>query len=352
MDQKETVLGMISFIVPVYNVPERFLAKCINSIINQTYSNIEIIIVDDGSTDDSAQICDEFQQRDNRIKVIHQKNTGLSGARNTGFFKTRGEYISFVDGDDWIEQNYCEKMIKFSGYDVIISKIIKDYGKEQKYLEYEFFEKQVFDSTNQVFLQSKILDFKANISGVYAKLIRRDFLSRHNIIHDVMLKQGAEGIEYNFRLFGSVESVIFIDDYFYHYMYNDNSISAYPSETSNKLTIRCFEQILQSIQSASYEEIDRNKLEQSLYTRLLYFVITTAISSYFHPKNTISYRKKKQSMEDLLKTPLIADALKYGQVTGLGRKRKIILVLIKLKFYFLINALGIVRYTQKKVKDV
>ena len=101
----------ISIIVPIYNV-EKYIRKCIISIINQTYKNIEIILVDDGSPDNCPMICDEFARRDERIVVIHKKNGGLSSARNAGLEKATGDYIGFVDSDDWIEPQMYEKMIQ------------------------------------------------------------------------------------------------------------------------------------------------------------------------------------------------------------------------------------------------
>ncbi|WP_346686825.1 glycosyltransferase [Megamonas hypermegale] len=110
---------MISVIVPVYNV-EKYLSKCIESIINQTYTNLEIILVDDGSTDNSGKICDNYAKKDNRIKVIHKKNGGPSLARNTGLNIFRGEYVSFIDSDDYIEPFMYDKMLQiFSKYDDI-----------------------------------------------------------------------------------------------------------------------------------------------------------------------------------------------------------------------------------------
>ncbi|MCR8685715.1 glycosyltransferase family 2 protein, partial [Campylobacter ureolyticus] len=95
--------------VPVYNV-EKYLKKCIQSIINQTYKNLEIILVDDGSSDNSGKICDEFAQKDNRIKVIHKTNGGLSDARNAGLDGMSGEWVSFVDSDDFISPYYVENL--------------------------------------------------------------------------------------------------------------------------------------------------------------------------------------------------------------------------------------------------
>lgn len=101
---------LVSFIVPVYNV-KTYLDQCINSIVNQTYKNIEIILVDDGSTDGSGKICDKWEKEDNRIRVIHIPNGGLGNARNVGTKLSGGEYIMYVDSDDWIEIQTCEVMI-------------------------------------------------------------------------------------------------------------------------------------------------------------------------------------------------------------------------------------------------
>lgn len=102
---------LISVIVPIYNV-EKYLNRCIESIVNQTYKTLEIILVDDGSPDNCPQICDEWKEKDNRIKVIHKKNGGLSDARNAGLDIAQGEYIAFVDSDDWIDKEWIEILFK------------------------------------------------------------------------------------------------------------------------------------------------------------------------------------------------------------------------------------------------
>ena len=102
---------LVSIIIPVYNV-EEYLRECVDSVINQTYKNLEIILVDDGSTDSSGRICDEYAATDNRITVIHQKNAGQSSARNNGLSIATGKYIYFPDSDDYIEINSIEKLIE------------------------------------------------------------------------------------------------------------------------------------------------------------------------------------------------------------------------------------------------
>lgn len=103
--------GLISIIIPVYNV-EKYLKKCVFSVINQKYENIEILIIDDGSTDNSGKICDEIGKTDNRIKVFHTDNFGVSHARNIGIEESLGEYIFFVDSDDYLSDDYCNYMLK------------------------------------------------------------------------------------------------------------------------------------------------------------------------------------------------------------------------------------------------
>ena len=102
---------LISLIVPVYKV-EEYLDKCVESIVNQTYKNLEIILVDDGSPDNCPKMCDEWAKKDKRIKVIHKENGGLSDARNTGIDIAKGEYITFIDSDDYIEYNYVDFLYK------------------------------------------------------------------------------------------------------------------------------------------------------------------------------------------------------------------------------------------------
>ena len=95
----------VSIIVPVYNISENILRQCIESTITQTLKEIEIILVDDGSTNNSGLICDEYAKKDNRVKVIHKRNGGLSAARNTGYEKATGRWITFLDSDDWLSIN-------------------------------------------------------------------------------------------------------------------------------------------------------------------------------------------------------------------------------------------------------
>lgn len=166
----------ISVIIPVYNV-EKYIRESIDSVINQTYKNLEIIIVDDGSTDTSGAICDEYINKDKRIKVIHQENKGLSGARNTGLDVATGKYIMFIDSDDTFKLDACENLYNY------IEKTNADYVVGN-YINMDedgtIWDKPVFDTSKYVEFKLSIEDYTHSFytmnSGVWNKIFRKSFL--------------------------------------------------------------------------------------------------------------------------------------------------------------------------------
>lgn len=127
---------LISIIVPIYNV-EKYLSRCIESILSQTFSNIEIILIDDGSTDNSGNICEEYAQKDYRVKFFYKENGGVSAARNYGLDKARGEWITFVDSDDWIDKNMYYEMYNkavSSRADIVLCSFYEYYGPTRQIL--------------------------------------------------------------------------------------------------------------------------------------------------------------------------------------------------------------------------
>lgn len=100
---------MVSIVIPVYNL-QNYLEECIQSLINQSWKDIEILLIDDGSTDNSSVLCDDLAKKDKRIRVLHKKNGGVSSARNAGISMAKGEYITFIDGDDWVSEKYIETL--------------------------------------------------------------------------------------------------------------------------------------------------------------------------------------------------------------------------------------------------
>lgn len=340
---------LISIIVPVYNVPEQYLNKCLESLINQTYTDIEIIVVDDGSTDQSPAICDSFQSKDSRIKVIHKKNAGLSAARNTGYYSATGHWLMFVDGDDWIESDMCEKMISLAeekNVQIVMCGMSKDYERTSVNYKYYLESHKVYTDNECRWLQEQLLHFNGNLSTAYCKLISIELLKKYDITHNDVLKQGAEGIEFNLRLFEHINSAIFIDEPFYHYIFNENSISAKHDENNHRFVLNCFNAINDFIQISENKE----NLEFWLYNRMLYVVITTAISGYFSPVNHESFCIAREKFLGYLSNPLVNRAMQINNNIGLSLSRKITIWLIKNKMFFGVKAISYLRWAQRKVK--
>lgn len=213
---------MISIIVPVYNV-EKYFEKCIDSLVGQTYKDLDIILIDDGSTDKSPQICDRYALSDNRVRVLHQTNKGLSKARNVGLSMANGDYITFIDSDDYIELDTMETVME----------AIERFGSDLV-----FFREKSVDETGKTTLikgpeptgliLEKDRDFAENrimgelINGVCDKVYRAD------IIKDLTFETGriyGEDFMFNLMALSKVEKVAYIDQIKYSYVSNSGSIT-------------------------------------------------------------------------------------------------------------------------------
>lgn len=337
----------VSVIVPVYNVPERYLEKCVSSLVNQTLNDIEIILVDDGTPDTSGKLCDDFAKKDSRIKVIHQENKGLCGARNTGVRSSTGEWISFVDGDDWIEPNAYEKLYNIgtkNNVDVVMFGYEKDYQSKSVVMHYDkYFENEkVYNTKEDInYLQKMILNYNANCAMAPTKFIRKSVIEKYNIYHDEKLRQGAEGIEFNIRLFSKIKSALFLNEIFYHYIYNDESITTVHNEKNHQMVIECFKKIK--------SEINNNDSEIMgwFYNRMKYVILTTAISGYFSRSNKEAYKIQKRKFKKYMSDTLVQETLKSKNYQGLSTTRKVTLFFIKHRLFLLVKIISMVRTKQK-----
>ncbi len=209
----------ISVIVPVYNV-EKYLARCLDSLINQTFQDFEIICVNDGSTDSSLQILEEYKKKDERIVVISQENKKLGAARNTGVSASKGEYITYVDSDDWVDLDYLEKLynasVKYNA-DVSMSSVIKDRANGSKYYflnnKKEKFIQNVSNIVNEMIILGKWY-------VVWGKLYRRSVIENLSFIEHAFY----EDIRYLLQVSVNVKSVVKVSGTAYHYFANNASI--------------------------------------------------------------------------------------------------------------------------------
>lgn len=334
-----------SILIPVYKVPEKYLRRCFESCINQTLKDIEIIAVDDGSPDNCGDICDEYASKDCRIRIIHKQNEGLSAARNAAFDLANGDFITFLDGDDFLEPNALEigyACAKRHNVQVVMWNQLVEYPHSTQ-LSKSFGDKEIyFDKDDCKKLQARVLDFNGKIAQVFSKLIDRQFLVDNEIRHIDSLRQGAEGFVFNIQLFEHATSAYYLPIPLLHYTYNEKSISHSSSEENNYLIVRCFEWIKDYIQTS----INKNVLEQALYTRILYVICTTAITGYFNPNNKDKYSVKVKKFKKFMSEPLVNYSFHNASRSGLSKERIIILNLIKLHQYALLSMLGKIRRKQ------
>ncbi len=214
----------ISVIVPVYNV-EEYIQQCLDSIVNQTLKEIEIICVNDGSTDNSPQILEEYAKKDKRIKIINKKNAGLGAARNTGMEHATGEYIGFIDSDDWVDLGMFKKLYsnaKSQNSDMVMCPIyIVDDSNQKLDYDFPYFNLDYFneDFYNNVFTHKKTEDFFFRICVTsYNKIYRTKFLKKIN----ANFPEGLifEDNPFFYKTFLSAKSVSLVKDFLYYYRVN------------------------------------------------------------------------------------------------------------------------------------
>lgn len=220
--------NLLSVIIPVYNT-EKYLTRCLNSVINQSYKNLELIVINDGSTDHSQDLINDFSIRYNNIQCIQlQENKGLGNARNLGLNKARGKYVSFIDSDDWIDSNFYRVLINnIQKYDldIAIGGIINEFDDRNVYTyRYQYpFDNQI---SNDFALE---LLAKSNNQDIYItpivnnKVYNLEIIKKNNL--NFLVNSYNEDDIFSFLLFNIVKRVGIVKDVFYHYYQRDSSIS-------------------------------------------------------------------------------------------------------------------------------
>lgn len=214
----------ISVIVPIYN-SEKYLKRCINSIINQSIKEIEMILINDGSNDNSFKIIEEYCELDNRIRKINKKNTGMSDTRNLGIKESKGEYVIFIDSDDWIDENMLFEMYRKAKHynsEYIRCGYIKEF--QNKKIEAPL----IYDSEKHLkkeqFKEKIYLEFinNYNLNSACLGLVKRSVLIDNDIFFTSEYKYGEDYL-FNMKLFTNLNDLVFLPNYYYHYFYNNNS---------------------------------------------------------------------------------------------------------------------------------
>ena len=275
----------VSIIIPVYN-KQKYLKKSIQSILEQTYDNFELIIVNDGSTDNSSEICHDFQKIDQRVRVIDIENNGVSNARNVGISNANGDYIQFIDADDYAANNMLENLVNIANIynpDVIVNGIEKINEKNEsvgKILP-------TFDGMTDI---DKFMENFAKVqkqTGIYGyvhnKFIRKSIIDNNNLLFDKDIWL-AEDLDFCLDLYRNISSIYFCKDIYYYYLQEaENS-----STTSNKKHdyLQQGEIILKEKEMLDYKNaLNNNNLG------IVNSVITNFIMSYIHQQFNYKYHQ-------------------------------------------------------------
>ena len=210
----------LSVVVPVYNV-ENYLKKCIDSILSQTFKDFELILVDDGSTDNSGHICDEYDYQYEKVKVIHKENGGLSSARNAGIEIASGEYISFIDSDDYIDSNMFLNMIEAlqnTNKDIAACGRVVDLWGEKEKIEFSLKKEKIYSHDQAI--EEVLLLREIDVSAC-------DKIYRKSLFDNIRYPEGkiSEDAAIIFQLLDISNGIVHIGTPFYHYIYRKNSIS-------------------------------------------------------------------------------------------------------------------------------
>lgn len=327
--------GLVSVIVPIYNV-ENYLERCLNTIINQTYSELEIILVDDGSTDLSGEICEKWREIDTRIQVVHKKNAGLGFARNSGLEVATGEYVVFIDSDDYVALDYIERLIEpMLMYDVELSAsgIIRKLndGSEMHY---------PIVSENTIIYEDEILekimlpvlgaeegaaeDVEREMS-VCINMYRLDVIKNNDISFVSERDYVSEDVFFNMLYFLNIKRAALISECVYFYCTNGNSLTHTYREDRFEKYCKMLKRQLEILREHNIENVSQNRVYRTFLMKVKKTISQLSICN-------LSRKEKTQRCKDILESKELQQVVAvYGKNSNVTKKQKIILYLMKNK---------------------
>ena len=322
----------ISVIVTIYNTPQEYLKKCIDSIINQTLKEIEIILVNDGSNENIRNICEKYKKQDKRIKLINQKNMGESVARNVGIENATTKNITFVDSDDWIEPNMCLELVNYidlinENYDIIVFDCFVDYSK--KNIKNSFYPKKGLknkEDIEEIQLQNiekgitKYYPPETNISVPWAKIYNKDFIEKNNLKFVPNIIRMPDAI-FNMEAFEKAETIYNFKEYLYHYQKNDFSIC----QRYSKNTIKYYETYIEFVKDYIKKYNKNEKFIDTLNLKIVTSINVYMYNYFFHKDNPKKTKEIKKEFKELLDKEIYKNAMKNVKTQYLSLYQKLVL---------------------------
>lgn len=289
---------LISVIIPVYNV-ENYLERCIDSIINQTYDNLEIILIDDGSNDNSGLICDQYAKKDNRITVIHNSNQGLSKTRNNGLDLAKGTYIAFMDSDDYIEKNFIKdtyKMIIENNVDLAITKLKVDYENKIPKLN-QSSGYRIIDSKSAL---EEMLYTELYYISACGKLYKKSLFDGIKFPNNQLF----EDVNTIYKLINKAKKVCCTDNEYYIYYVRKNSITTKEFNEKQLDLIKATDEMVEDIVNI-YPDLEKAGKRRKVYSRIstLCRVVSSNKINKKIEKELVTYIKENKEVKKYKRTP-------------------------------------------------
>ena len=326
---------LITVVVPVYNV-EKYLENWIESILNQTYKKLQIILVDDGSTDNCPNICDKLSRKDKRIEVIHKINGGLSDARNKGIEKAKGKFICFIDSDDFINYKFIEKLYK----------LIKKYDADISMTEFEKInelDNNYMIDDNGV-IQEKIYTGKQMIENIYNKklyvptIVTWNKLYKIELFRDIRFPYGKinEDEYTTYKVFYNSNKIVTTSEKLYYYRIVSTSIMHKQYSEKRLNIIYAVEERLEFL---------KNRNEDKLYNLSLIWYLTLIM---IHYENCKKYIKKSKNIQKMLINKYKANYKKALELQECTKQDKIKIILFKISPFLYYNTRKFAKFITKE----
>ena len=261
---------LITVIVPVYNV-EKYINRCVDSIINQSYTNLEIILVDDGSPDNCGQICDKYANEDARVKVIHKKNGGLGFARNSGMEVSTGKYVTFIDGDDYIGYKHIENMYRFieeTGADTCMAGHTKVYADKQVE-HFNVCAGSVYKKNIKEHILPRMCgaDSQGNDyieMSVCMVLLSNDIIQKNNLRFVSEREYVSEDLVFDFEYYPLSKGVCILNTVDYYYCDNEGSLTTKYRKDRFESQIKLYKFLLKKAENLGIEKICKSRLQNTV----------------------------------------------------------------------------------------
>jgi glycosyltransferase involved in cell wall biosynthesis len=322
----------VSVIIPVYNA-ESFIALCIESLLCQTLRNCEFICINDGSRDNSQRIIEHYKKMDNRIQLINQHNQGVSSARNTGLKLASGEYVSFVDADDYIEKDMYEKLYSVSAegnYDIALSNFESEVDEHLVITTYPF---PMNTCLKTGYIQENVLPYflkSDNLNTVCNKLYKNKIIKQNNLSFPEGVALGEDGL-FNIHFMNNVITMTYLDYTGYHY--REVMGSATRNIKEKDYFKRALEVYKLNLPEKLMGNVDKEKIQELKSIKLINSVMSY-IHIYFSPSEELSYRKRANYIRGMIHNKYVREALPFfyrAVYPSLGRYEKCIIQLITIK---------------------